>query len=142
MRRGGDNTAFHKAYARPRRIHDTEADRRNAGVNAQNTHVHTSLFILHHIILPYFIASGNKKLRQNLCRSFLLSGSGMSLVIHILELLFYELGINLRRGYIGVAEHFLYRVDIRSVFEQVRSKGMTQRVRRCPWLSSLSSDNA
>ena len=53
----------------------------------------------------------------------------MSLVIHILELLFYELGINLRRRYIGVAEHFLYRVDIRSVFEQVRSKGMTQRVR-------------
>ena len=61
MRRGGDNTAFHKAYARPRRIHDPEADRRNAGVNAQNTHVHTSLFTLHHIILPYFIASGNKK---------------------------------------------------------------------------------
>ena len=53
----------------------------------------------------------------------------MSLVIHILELLFYELGINLRRGYIGVAEHFLYRVDIRSVFKQMRGEGMAQCMR-------------
>ena len=54
----------------------------------------------------------------------------MRLVIYILELLLDELRIHMRGGYIGVTEHFLYRVDIRSVFKQMRGEGMAQCMRR------------
>ena len=53
----------------------------------------------------------------------------MCIVIYILELLLDELRIHVRGGYIGVAEHFLYRVYICAVLEQMCGKGVAQRVR-------------
>ena len=54
----------------------------------------------------------------------------MRLVIDVLQLLFHKLGIDLRRGDIRMAEHFLDRMDIGAVFQKMCGKGMAQRMRR------------
>ena len=54
----------------------------------------------------------------------------MRFLVHVLELLFDELRIDLRGTDVRVAEHFLDRTDIRAVFQQVRGKRMTQRMGR------------
>ena len=62
--------------------------------------------------------------------AYSISRSGMRLVVDVLELLFDEVGVHLRGGYIGMTEHFLYRMDVRAVFEQVRGERVAQCVRR------------
>ena len=42
----------------------------------------------------------------------------MRFLVHVLELLFDELRIDLRGADIRMAEHFLDRTDIRAVFQQ------------------------
>ena len=54
----------------------------------------------------------------------------MRLVVDILELLFDKLGVDLRGGDVGVAEHFLNGAEVRAVFEQVRRERVAQGVRR------------
>ena len=54
----------------------------------------------------------------------------MRFVVDILELLADKVRIDLRRGDVRMAEHFLNGVDIGAVFQQMRREGMAQRVRR------------
>ena len=52
----------------------------------------------------------------------------MRLIVHILQLLFNQLGVHMCGGYIRMSQHFLYRMDVRTVFQQMRCKGMAQGV--------------
>ena len=54
----------------------------------------------------------------------------MRFVVNVLELFFDELRIDLSRRNIGVAKHFLDRVDVRAVFQQMRREGVAERMRR------------
>ena len=45
------------------------------------------------------------------------------------QLPFIHMGINLRCADIGVPQHFLNNTQIRTIFQQVAGKGMTQRMR-------------
>ena len=53
----------------------------------------------------------------------------MRFVVNILELLADQMRINLRRGDVRMAEHFLNGVDIGTIFQQMCREGMTQCVR-------------
>ena len=51
------------------------------------------------------------------------------LVVDVLELLFYDVGIDLGGGDIRVAQHLLDGAQVRAVFQQVRRKAVAQGVR-------------
>ena len=54
----------------------------------------------------------------------------MRLAVNVLELFFDEVRIDLRGRNIGVTQHFLNRMEIRAVLEQMRCERMAERVRR------------
>ena len=54
----------------------------------------------------------------------------MGLVIDVVKLLFQHMGVNVGRGNIRMAQHFLNGTQIRTVLQQVNSKGMAQRMGR------------
>ena len=60
----------------------------------------------------------------------------MRLAVNILKLFINQLSVHVHRGYIPMAHQFLNRVDIRAVFQQVRSEGMPKSVRRNVLLNS------
>lgn len=53
----------------------------------------------------------------------------MKLLVHILQPCFRHMRINLRRGYIRMAEHFLHRSKISPVLKQMGRKGMPEGMR-------------
>ena len=53
----------------------------------------------------------------------------MGPVVNVLELLFDYLGIDLRGGYIGMAEHLLNGSEVSAVFKQMSGKGVTESMR-------------
>ena len=59
----------------------------------------------------------------------------MVFIINVLILLFQELGINLRGRDIGMAQHFLHILELRAVFQKVRSEGVAERVGRNVFLN-------
>ena len=58
------------------------------------------------------------------------SRSGMILLMDLLQPLPRDMGVNLGRGNVCVAEHDLHGPQVRTMFEQVACKGMPQGVRR------------
>jgi hypothetical protein len=63
------------------------------------------------------------------CSLFLAPRARMRGVVDARQVLEIEVGINLCRGDIGVAEQLLHRAQVRARFEQVRGEGMAQHVR-------------
>ena len=54
----------------------------------------------------------------------------MRLLIDVLEVLFDDMRVDLRRGNVRVAQHLLNGAQVRAVFEQVHGKRVAQRMRR------------
>ena len=52
----------------------------------------------------------------------------MKLPVHSFEPLLVNVGVNLRRGNVGVAQHLLNDPQIRTISEQVRRKAMPQKM--------------
>ena len=57
-------------------------------------------------------------------------GTRVILFINLFNALFGHVGVNLRRGNIGMAEHHLHGAQVGAVLEQVRGKGVAQHMRR------------
>src|SRR5947207_1503192 len=57
------------------------------------------------------------------------SGSGMELVVNAPQALARDVGVDLRRRDVGVAEHRLERAQVGATFEQMRREGMAKDVR-------------
>ena len=55
---------------------------------------------------------------------------GMGFLIHVLQLVFDHMGVDLGGGDVRVAQHFLDGPEVRAVFQQVRRKGVAQGVGR------------
>src|SRR6476619_3921284 len=56
-------------------------------------------------------------------------GAGMGLEVDVLEALGRQVGVDLCRGDVGVAEHLLHRPQVTAAGEQVGGEGVAQRVR-------------
>src|SRR5678816_3551947 len=64
------------------------------------------------------------------CRFRLLLAARMELLMDLPEILAVDVGVDLRRGDVGVAEHLLYGAQVRPALEEMRREGVTEGMRR------------
>ena len=62
-------------------------------------------------------------------RKFRNSGAGVKLTVHLLQTALVHMGVNLGRGDVGMAEHFLNYPQVGPMIQEVRGKGMPQQMR-------------
>src|SRR5262245_18938282 len=63
------------------------------------------------------------------CVSRFSLGAGVRRIIGLRQMLEVEVGVDLRRGNARVPQHLLHRAQVTARLQQVRGKGMPQRVR-------------
>ena len=67
--------------------------------------------------------------------------TGMGFIVYIFQFLVDDLGIDLGRGNICMAQHFLNGVQVGAVFQQMRGERMAQRVGGCLLYTSDAADD-